>query len=1012
MDEYLNGKDRSENDTVPDTMLEIPPCKFSVKLELREGARPRILAPRRLPIAIRGKVKEELDRMTNLGVISPVNEPREWCHQMVVADKPSGAVRVCLDPRLLNKYIRGEEFQIPDFDALASELTEAKVYSTIDLLSGFWQFGLDEKSKELLTFATPFGRYQYNRLPFGLSCAPEMFHKRVVETLAGIPGVLVYIDDILIWGATQEEHDERLKLVQERLKAAEFSVNPKKCSYSQTRVKFLGHMIEDGTLSVDPAKVEAIRQLPSPGDRKALKRILGMLSFIRKFVPDYNSLTYPFRGLLKERTAFVWTETEEEALNKIRNSDIWIKALALFKPGKSLTLMADASGYGLGAVLLQEGQPVYYCSRTLTEAEEKWAQIDKEFLAMVWALERLDLFTYGNKIRVLTDHRPLVGLMDKPMDHCSIRQQRLLGRILRYDIEVEFVPGKQMMIADTLSRAPKGPETVTIDQGFMGTDLSCNDVYVSECVTERSEFSEYAYTENSDATKQKILTAGKNCQEYGTAIKALYDGWNPAMAVDCGEFWSVRDALFESEGLLYFEGRVVIPKSLRTKYLRALHAGHVGMKAMSTRARGVWWPGIEKEIKSFVSGCACCQSHGDRQRKEPMQSFEVPAAPGLVIASDHFFVGGQAYVLFTDTFSMWTEFFKVPSTSAGHLIRALRLFISRNGIPRVVTADQGTAYTSFEFQQFCEKMEIQRRVNSAKHSQGNAHAEAAVKRVKKWLKKCTDEDDLCKAILAWHQTPLAQGRPSPAEIHLGRNVRDGLSWRVEQARIDWQDVRLWREARNAGAKKFYDRGSRALAELAEDQKVWVWTENEKRWKEGVVLQKLTRPRSYLVKMADGSEIERNRRDLKPDATWHSSGVPGLIHVFTQDCGDRIHVPTEHAPRTRTAAVRGRHGRGTVNRGPGERAPVADVGRAEDGEEPRGDERRSPHREPVHGNGCSPIRPRQLSRSPCRSQEVAPPNDDRPQDDDPRMEPDQSPPHEARPRRVKQKPIKMKDYVMY
>jgi hypothetical protein len=227
VNECLSGKDRSSQDEVPFTISELPPCKFGVSLEMKEGAKPRIPAPRRLPLALRDKTKQELDRMVELGVISPVNKPREWSHQMVVADKPNGAVCVCLDPRLLNKFIWREEFQIPDFDALASELTEAKIYSTIDLLSGFWQFGLDEDSKKLLTFATPFGCYQYNRLPFGLSCVPEMFHKQVVKTLAGIPGVLVYIDDILIWGAMQEEHDERLKAFLKRLQEQEFSVIPK-----------------------------------------------------------------------------------------------------------------------------------------------------------------------------------------------------------------------------------------------------------------------------------------------------------------------------------------------------------------------------------------------------------------------------------------------------------------------------------------------------------------------------------------------------------------------------------------------------------------------------------------------------------------------------------------------------------------------------------------------------------------------------------------------------------------
>jgi hypothetical protein len=753
VNECLSGKDRTNHDEVPYLIKELPPCKFGVSLEMKEGAKPKILAPRRLPLALREKTKQELDRMVELGVISPVNEPREWCHQMVVADKPNGAVRVCLDPRLLNKFIRREEFQIPDFDALASELTEAKIYSTIDLLSGFWQFGLDEESRKLLTFATPFGRYQYNRLPFGLSCAPEMFHKRVVETLAGIPGVLVYIDDILIWGRTQEEHDERLRLVQQRLKDQEFSVNPKKCHYSQTKVKFLGHMIEDGQLSVDPDKVAAIRAMPSPGDRKGLKRVIGMLSFIRKFVPEYNALIHPFRNLLKERTPYVWTANEEAAMDRIRSSEAWIKALALFRTGKHLTLMADASSFGLGAVLLQEGRPVYFCSRTMTDAEESWAQIDKEFLALVWALERLDLFTYGQKVEVLTDHRPLIGLVNKPMDHCSIRQQRLLGRMMRYDVDLRFVPGKEMLLADTLSRAPVEPPVEECTESFMGTDIRNNEVLVSECST-IDRVTEFTYTDNSDKTREKLLEAAGKCEEYRATIKEFYEGWNPGNSTGCGEYWSVRDGLFESEGLLYFEGRVVVPRALRTKYLRGIHCGHVGINTCLRRARGVWWPGLDRDIRDFVKGCAKCQEHGNRQRKEPMQSFEIPVAPGLVIASDHFFLGGKAYVLFTDTFSMWTEFYRVQSTNAGHLIRALRQYISRNGIPRVLTADQGSAYTSHELAEFAETFEMQIRVGSAKYSQGNAHAEAAVKRVKKWLKRCNTENELCMAILAWHQTPV------------------------------------------------------------------------------------------------------------------------------------------------------------------------------------------------------------------------------------------------------------------
>jgi hypothetical protein len=918
---------------------------------------------------------------------------------MVVADKPNGAVRVCLDPRLLNKFIRREEFQIPDFDALASELTEAKVYSTIDLLSGFWQFGLDEESKKLLTFATPYSRYQYNRLPFGLSCAPEMFHKRVVETLVGIPGVLVYIDDILIWGATQAEHDERLQAVLQRLKDQEFSVNPKKCHYSQTKVKFLGHMIEDGQLSVDPDKVKAIRNMPFPEDRKGLKRVIGMLSFIRKFVPDYNALTAPFRNLLKERTPYVWTANEEVAMERIRSSEAWIKALSLFQPGKKLTLMADASSFGLWAVLLQEGRPVYFCSRTMTSAEESWAQIDKEFLALIWALERLDLFTYGQRVEVLTDHRPLLGLVGKPMDHCSIRQQRMLGRMMRYDVDLKFVPGKEMLLADTLSRAPVEPPSDECTAPFMGTDIRNNEVLVSECTTQESA-NEFMYTENSDRAREKLLQAAKNCEEYRETIRSWYDGWNPASGNSCGEYWAVRDHLFESEGLLYFQGKVVVPRDLRQKYLRAIHCGHVGIATCEKRATGVWWPGMKGEIRSFVKGCGKCQQHRNRQQKEPMQSFEIPNAPGLVIASDHFFMDGRTYVLFTDTFSMWTEFFRVQSTNANHLIRALRQYMSRNGIPRVLTADQGSAFTSKELEEFAEEMDMKIRFGSAKYSQGNAHAEAAVKRVKKWLRRCSSENDLCKAILAWHQTPVAQGRPSPAEIHLGRNVRDGLSWKVEQSMVEWDDVRKWREDRNREAKRFYDHGARKLGDLDQGELVWVWNGIDKIWEEGKIVSKLDRPRSFEVELKNGSRIERNRRDLKRDLTWHSKNESGSNLDAFQECpADRYGRTAQHR-NYRAPAVRRRcRDDGGAGGGVAE-SDAGDGARADGGTNRARDQ-------PVRGH--SDAAAAAVPRGAPGSDRVDEPTEECEVDTN-EQNPDQE--CEGKPRRDRRKPKKYDDYVLY
>jgi transposase InsO family protein len=802
--------------------------------------------------------------MQNLGVITPVSEPSDWCHQMVVADKPNGKLRVCMDPKHLNKYLKREEFQIPDFETLSTELSEAVIMSTIDLTSGFWQFGVDTESAKLLTFATPFGRYRYNRLPFGLSCAPEMFHKRIVEVLAHIPGVIVYIDDILVWGRTQEEHDERLEQVLRALRDASLSINDSKCEIGKSRVKFLGHVVEGGKLYPDPEKIKAISNFPSPQDKKSLKRFLGMMSFLRKFVKNYNEMTDLFRPLLKERHEWLWTPTHEAMMEKIRAVENWTTALRIFRPGEPVELFVDASGTGLGAVLTQGGEPVYFASRTLTPAEEKYPQIEKELLALVWAFERLDLYTYGSRVTAYTDHKPLLGLKEKPLDYLSTRQQRYMGRLQRYHFDLKFVPGKELTIPDCLSRAPL-PETEKHEKRwFMGTDIETEMVYVSAL----------EYTALSDELRVRLMEESKEDEQYQATIKAYRTGWLETDKSIVGDYWSDRTEIFEEGEILYYRGRPVIPQGARERFLESIHRGHVGNQTCLKRAQRVWWPGMSQDIKTYVKTCHTCQTSADQQRDEPMKSFEVPAAPGLVIGSDFFDCGRDQYVIFVDLFSSWVEFFKVTTKDAKNLIQALRVFMTRNGIPRVFTSDQGSAYTSGEFKEFCVKNGITRKDGSAKHERGNAHAEAAVKKIKKLLNRCANEDELMSAILAWHQTEMAPGRPSPAQVHLGRNLRDDLHWNVQQALVQWSEVKDWKEKKNDKAKEYFDRGTRALKVLDEGQKVLVRVTDE--WKEGKIKRKLERPRSYEVEMENGRVLERNRVKLKPDETLQEAETSGDV----------------------------------------------------------------------------------------------------------------------------------------
>ncbi len=596
-----------------------------------------------------------------------------------------------------------------------------------------------------------------------------------------------------------------------------------------------------------------------------------MLSYLQNFVKNYSDLTELFRPLLKEKHDWFWTHRHDEAMMKIRSMDSWMPALRIFRPGKPLQLHVDVSSHGLGAMLMQDGEPVYFASRHLTSAEMKYPQIsrhltsaemkypqiEKELLALVWAFERLDLYTYGHRVTAFTDHKPHVGLKEKPLDHLSTRQQRFMGRLQRYDFDLQYMPGKDLVVADCLSRAPVEAAAELETKKFMDTDLDAHQIFVSAL--------EYSYL--SDKLRHRLQEEAANDQEYQNVVRATEMGWTEEDKVRTGEYWGFKSDIFLEDGLLFWRGRPVIPENARPRFLESIHRGHVGINASLKRAQAVWWPQLKSDVKRHRVTCHTCQANTDHQAREPMKSFEIPQAPGLVIASDFFDCGKAEYILFTDLFSGWVEFTRVKTKDTKNLIMTLRAYMMRNGIPRVFHSDRGSAYTSREFEEFCKNMGIARHDASAKHERGNAHAEAAVKQIKKYLNRCNNQDDLVKAILAWHQTEKRPGRPSPAQIHMGRNLRDELHWEVKQEVVAWEDVRNWKNHDNEEAKKYFDRGTKELSSLDEGQEVFVsW---DKEWKEGKILSKLDRPRSYKVQLENGETIERNRVKIRPNGTTHT-----------------------------------------------------------------------------------------------------------------------------------------------
>lgn len=323
---------------------------------------------------------------------------------------------------------------------------------------GFWQLKIDEESAKLCTFNTPFGRYSYQRLPFGISSAPEIFHRAMEQIIEGLDGERVYVDDLVVWGSTQKQHDTRLEKTLRRIQEYGVKLNTDKCQFSVSEIKFLGDKITTAGVEPDEVKVKAIHDMEKPKDRKGVQRALGMLNYLGKFVPNLAMKTANLRKLLHHETEFQWAHEHDAEWKELLSALASEPLLKFFCPEKKTKVSTDASKDGLGAVHLLEDEgawhPVAYASRSMTATECRYAQIEKECLGLAFGCEKFHTYIYGlPKVILKTDHKPPLGIVKKNLCDMSPQIQRLMIKLQHYDYELTYVPGTQMFIADTLSRA-------------------------------------------------------------------------------------------------------------------------------------------------------------------------------------------------------------------------------------------------------------------------------------------------------------------------------------------------------------------------------------------------------------------------------------------------------------------------------------------------------------------------------------------------------------------------------
>ena len=390
-------------------------------IDLDEKVKPVQNTRRRVPIPIREELKAKLQSLEQEQIIRKVEESTSWISSMVVVKKPN-KLRICLDPQNLNRAIKRNHYPIPTIEEVAPRLAKAKVFSVVDAKDGFLQVVLDEQSSYLTTFWTPHGRYRWLRMPFGLSSAPEEFQRRLDEVLEGLDNVEVIADDIIIYGTgdTQEEaetsHDTAFQALLNRSRERGLKLNAKKIKFKMPSVAYMGHIISAQGLAPDPDKVRAVQELPKPTDVQGVQRLLGVVTYLAKFMPKLSEVCEPLRRLTDKDVMFDWMPQHDKALDTIKQLITQAPVLQFFDVKKEVSIECDSSDVGLGAVLTQEGRPVAYASRSLTPSERNYAQIEKECLASVFAAERFDQYILGrSNVRVQTDHKPLMAIFTKPI---------------------------------------------------------------------------------------------------------------------------------------------------------------------------------------------------------------------------------------------------------------------------------------------------------------------------------------------------------------------------------------------------------------------------------------------------------------------------------------------------------------------------------------------------------------------------------------------------------------------
>jgi hypothetical protein len=671
-------------------------------INVKPGAEPVKQKSRGIPHSFREEFKKTIHEMKDAGMIVDSSSP--WCSPVRLVKKPDGSIRVCVDFRKVNNLTIKDAYPLPKIEDIFSKLVNGKYYTSLDLASGYYNVRMDKDSQKYTAFATQWGFFEYTRMAMGLCNSGATFSRLMAKVLDGYLDLftLVYLDDILIYSNNLEDHYNHVKLVIERLRKHNLKVKLSKCKFAQTRIEYLSHIIEDGKISPNPAKVAAVANATRPKTVKQVQSFLGLVSYYRKFIKNCSTIMSPMIKLSQKDTDFIWTTECEDAFNKLKSYLIdENKVLTLPDFSKPFQIETDASKRGVGGVLSQKVgkhfQPVAYFSKHLSRTESNYSTSEREMLGIVLSVEHFKEYVYGRDIKIITDHEPLKFL--STADVPSSRLARLQKRLNIYNYTIEYRAGKLNGNADALSRMVDDDFEEAEEIEAPQESIIINAIHLKRQLSNKDQREDANICWIIDLMRNQSKRP-KETEFANKERKSFYMQWDRLKIMNKILYREYRDQM---DNVFY---QYVVPLKQREFILKNNHdaamCGHMGCEKTTDRmTHKFYWYKMNNDIEKYCQECVICQKTkiSNKYNKTQLQPI-FATRPGEIITSDimgplPISNGRFQYVLSViDHFTKYVEFFPIESTTALESAQVILEYICRHGVPESILTDRGSNYQS------------------------------------------------------------------------------------------------------------------------------------------------------------------------------------------------------------------------------------------------------------------------------------------------------------------------------